>query len=150
MGKKSSTLSFTVIRPSVRKSTYICVRLNSVPTYRNDSKFDMQPYHYELYRVCHLHGCGVAVKEIIQYLRIRETRRLQNTLKWSEIKSFSGTNIKNFARGLCPLNPLVLWASIGGPETPASFAFRPYSFGPVWIQWKKLKCISDFSRVFEF
>ena len=40
-------------------------------------------------------GCGVAVKEIIQYLRIRETRCLQNALKWYETKSFPGTNIKN-------------------------------------------------------
>ena len=60
-------------------------------------------------------GCGVAVKEIIQYLRIRETRGLQNALKWYETKSFSGTNINNFARGLRPLNPLVSGASIGGP-----------------------------------
>ena len=26
-------------------------------------------------------GCGVAIKEIIQYLRIRETRCFQNALK---------------------------------------------------------------------
>ena len=32
-------------------------------------------------------GCGVAVKEIIQYLRIRETRCLQNALKmeWNQV-----------------------------------------------------------------
>ena len=34
-------------------------------------------------------GCGVAVKEIIQYLRIRESRCLQNALKWYETKCFS-------------------------------------------------------------
>ena len=50
-------------------------------------------------------------KEIIQYLRIRETRCLQNALKWSEIKSFSGTNIKN-------LNPLVFFFW-GGPQSAA-------------------------------
>ena len=48
-------LNFTVVRLSVRTSTYIFVRLNSVTTYRNDLKFDMQPYHYELYHVCHFH-----------------------------------------------------------------------------------------------
>ena len=43
-------------------------------------------------------GCGVAVKEITQYLRIRETRCLQNALKMAWNQVFSRYKYKKF----CP------------------------------------------------
>ena len=66
-------------------------------------------------------GCGVAIKEIIQYLRIRETRCFQNALKWYKTKSF-----KKFCQGASLSEPPSFGgASVGGPQTPASSVFRP-------------------------
>ena len=74
----------------------------------------MQPYHYELYRVCHFHGQG---DNTISKDKGNQMSPKRPKMVWNQV--FFRYKYKKFEP------PSFGGASIGGPETSASSAFRP-------------------------